>query len=126
MKFSMNPLEDLKVDVTNINEEFSKIGLLLYRYTEVWEAAREKEGLLKHALEEAEGSEYIRFKTEGEKVTVDHLKALVQTSKKVKEATESYLAAKRDSGTLYGVIDGLRKKADALVTIGANIRAENK
>jgi hypothetical protein len=122
----LNPIENLKVDATNINEEFSQLPLLIYRYTEMWESARETASLLEAAVEEAEGEEYVRIKSEGEKVTEAHLKALIQVSKKVKAAREAYLSAKKDAGTLFGVLEGLRSKKDALVTIGANQRAEQK
>ena len=122
----LNPIENLKVDASNSSEEFSQLPLLIYRYNEMFEQAREKATLAELSVKEVQGEEYIRIKTEGEKVTEAHMNALLQTSKKVRSAKEEHAAAEKDAGTLKGILEGLRAKKDAMVTIAANTRAEQK
>lgn len=122
----LDPERNLAVSVEDTTGDFAELPLLTYRWNLKWAEAKERASLLELAVEEAEGAEYVRIKGQAEKVTEAHLKALIQTSPKVKAANEAWLAAKRDAETIFGALEGLRRKADALTSISANIRAENR
>jgi hypothetical protein len=122
----LDPIKDVKIDVTNIVEEFSQLPLLMYRYSELYEEARAAAAFAKLKVSEVEAQEYIKIKTSGDKVTEAHAKALVDVSPKVLDAQREAVNLQKDSNTYNGVLESLKCKLQALITIGAHQRAENK
>lgn len=122
----LDPEVDLLVDVHNTSADFARLPLLSYRYGLQYEAAKRTASMLEAEIKEVQGAEYLRIKSEGEKVTEAHMTALLQVSKKVKEAKTASFKAEEDAGTLLNILKSLDKKKDALVAISANNRSENK
>lgn len=125
-ELELDPGKDLKVDMHDLSNDFSRIPLFFYRYGLAYQEAKEKASLLEAQVKEVQGAEYLRIKSEGEKVTEAHMTALLQVSKAVKFAKEQFFAAEKDAGTLRSILDALSAKKESLITIAANNRAENK
>lgn len=131
-----------------IDEEFSRLpGDYAYwneRYTEANKSfllaeANEKQVnarvyiTIKEAEQAAEDAE--EAEDDGEKkkkakkrkaMTVDHLDALVRTNPEMVQATERRIIAEVEKDHLRGVLDAMRTKREALVSLAANMRQEQK
>ena len=122
--FKYNFEEDRHIKTEDINEEIIRLPSLIYHYGELKSEADYEVELKKAALEEAKATEYIINKQTQGKITVDHLKAIVDTAPSVIKSRNSYLESKRDADRLKNYIESLRAKKDMLIQLSANSRKE--
>ena len=113
---------DIDIDVTDLPKEWKRLPALAYRYSELKAEADEVYGLEKAKLEEMKSELYCKIKGSGEKVTVDHLKAMIETDEGIKKQLRVMLTAKRDSDTIRGYLDGIKIKESMLIQLGAASR----
>lgn len=122
----LDPNKDIKIDVNDLNSEFRQFPVLLYRYVERAKVAQNDYDDLKEGLKEARSREYVRIKTESGKITEKNLEALIDTSELVLTAKKEMLNAKRVSDSLNAFLEGMRSKKDCMISISANMRAEDR
>lgn len=113
---------DIEIDVSDLQKEFRRLPALAYRYSEMKAEADEAYGLAKAELEELRSILYCQLKASGEKYTVDHLKAEIDTNEDVTEQVRVVLTAKRDLDTIKGYLDGIKMKESMLIQLGAASR----
>lgn len=113
---------DIAIDVTDLPKEWRRLPALAYRYSELKADADETYGLEKAKLEELRSQLYCELKASGEKLTVDHLKATIDTDPEVKKQLRVMLTAKRDLDTIKGYLDGIKIKESMLIQLGAASR----
>lgn len=118
----LNLDEDIEIDVSDLQREFRRLPVLAYRYSELKAEADEVYSLEKAKLEELRSQLYCELKANGDKLTVDHLKATIDTDKAVKEQLRVMLSAKRDLDTIKGYLDGIKIKESMLIQLGAASR----
>lgn len=122
----LNPELDLTVDAHEVSAEFARLPLLIYRYSLQYVEAKKLADMAEAYIKEAQGQEYLNIKAGTEKVTEAHLTALIAVSKSVKAAKAAHAQAEADADTIKSILEALRAKKDALVSIGAAQRAEMK
>lgn len=113
---------DIEIDVSDLKREFRRLPSLVYQYAELKADADEAYGLEKAKLDEMKSECFCELKESGEKITVDHLKAKVETNPGVKKQLKIMLKAKRDADTIKGYLDGIKIKESMLIQLGAASR----
>ena len=116
-----------------LSEEFARLPTDFARWNELYAAATERE--LQARLHEKRVRAHVtidvrrraafycqlhRVKT----LTADLVDAIVEVDSRVVDAADLYTVAEGARTRLRGILSALGRKSDALVTIGANMRAE--
>lgn len=121
-------MEAVSVDPLALDDEFAKIPSLLARFNEQYADAYRKHLLSKHRVDRAFAACYLKHRGEaeerGEKITEGLLKARVDDDEAFHAAQDVAVAAEVEKLRLWGVLDALRAKRDALISLGAHMRAE--
>lgn len=114
--------KDIETDVTNLTEEFRRIGPLIYRYSEMKAATSEEHSNAEEFLKQLKSQKFVQFKNEDSKRAEGLLKAMVESDPHVVQQSKLVNKVKYDLDTITGFLDGLKAKKDALVQLGADAR----
>lgn len=121
-------LEAVAIEPVDISGEFARIASLLATYNEEYSKALSEHLRHKAAREREYSRAYLKYRTEGlelqEKITEGVIKARVVLDKGYILANERAAAAEVEKVRLSGVLDALSTKRDALISLGAHLRAE--
>lgn len=121
-------MDAVSIEPMALDEEFSKIPSLLASFNEQYADAYRKHLVAKHGVDRSYAACYLRHREEaearGEKVTEGLLKARVDADEQYHAAQDRAISAEVEKLRLWGVLDALRAKRDALISIGAHLRAE--
>lgn len=119
-------IEDVvAVDQLLLKDEFSKLPSDLAHYNEQFAEAlrtflrcerRRKETFARLYIETREAAE--------EKMSEAMLKATVESDEEYEQACQNEIAAEVSKARLWGMCEAIRAKKDALISIGAHVRAE--
>lgn len=119
---------EVKIDATNLNDEFIKQADLYHRASVAYESASSEESRLKTALELAYGmlDPQIRAQMtdQGIKVTEGRVDAGVKTHPDYIAVEARYHAARANASLWRAACKALEHKKDMLIQLGANYRAE--
>lgn len=119
-------MEAVAIDPLNLEAEFVDVPARLAEYNELYARAFQRHLACKHLVERTHALVYLRKREEasGERVTEALLTARVETDEEYVEALRVATIAEANKVRLWGVLDALRAKKDALISIGAHARAE--
>ncbi len=121
----INPEEDLKINVSNLGEEFRRFSLVLYRYSQHRAKIDSMRDLAKAKLKEIRAETRKRIKLDKtEKWTENSLEAEIDTDPAVMDAQRSFIRAEHDASTWSGAVESMRAKKDCLIQLGADARKE--
>lgn len=124
--FELKPETDLDIDLNNMQEEFRRIGALIYRYSEKKAELVESYNNSKCVLNEIKGQKYKYLKTSGTKITENHIEAEIDSDREVIVQYFKLHSIERDLETIKGFIEALKAKKDALIQLSADARIERK
>jgi hypothetical protein len=120
--------EDLRIDRTNLDEEFIEHSSKYAWYSTAYELCLDKERRLKSELARAYAQLDVQarmsMKAQGIRVSEKKVENMVITSKDYVELQEEYFNAQRMTGLLKAARDAMIHKKECLISLGANIRAE--
>lgn len=119
-------MEAVSIDPLNLEAEFADIPARLAEYNEKYAVAFRRHLAAKHLVERTHSTVYLRKREEasGERVTEALLTARVEVDEEYIDAQQTAAIAESNKVRLWGVLDALRAKRDALISIGAHARAE--
>ena len=121
-------LEAVSVDPLDLQEEFRKIPSLLAQYNEEYAIALRRWLRCKAEVDRTHARLYLEAREVaeelGEKVTEGSLKATIEAKQAYIDAVDARIAAEVQKVRLGGILDALSAKKDALISMGANMRAE--
>lgn len=128
----MSPAEEVlaatQIDPLALDDGFTKIAAQLATFNERYYSALRKHLAAKATVDRKWAQLYIAIREEmndaGEKVTEAQLKAQIEAHDDYFHARMVAVDAEADKARLWGVLDALRAKKDALISLGANARAE--
>lgn len=117
---SINPLA--------LTDEFTKIPSYLARYNELYADALRAHLLAKVKVDRAFAACYISERAAaeeaGDKITEALIKTRVENNETYHAAQDHSVVCESEKARLWGVLDALRAKRDALISLGAHLRAE--
>lgn len=120
----------VEIDPLNLNSEFIKVPAHLARYGEMYAEALREHLTAKHTLSRVYASCYLKHKLSaaenGERVTEPMIKARAECDTAYRVALDRAIAAEVEKARLGSAVEALRKKCDALISLGAHVRAELK
>jgi len=121
-------LDQMRINPLALDEGFTKIAVQLATHNERYYEALKAHLAAKAELDRVWATLYLSIREElneaGEKVTEAMLKAKVDAHADYFDARMRAVAAEAEKARLWGVLDALRAKKDALISLGANARAE--
>lgn len=121
-------MEATSIDPLLLEEEFAGIASKLAYFNEQYADAYRNMLLAKARYERTEAQRSLEIRESlddgGKKPTEATIRAHVDTDDKVIAARLHLVECESDKVRLGGVLDALRAKKDALISIGAHIRAE--
>ena len=124
LDFQLNINKDNLIDLPNLRDEFRRMPIIQYRYSEAKsDAERDYDGD-KARYEEMKSQVYVELKTSGEKYTENHLKAAIEIDPRVVDLKKKMLDSKRTYNTLKNYTESLSTKKDMLIQLGADMRKE--
>jgi hypothetical protein len=123
----------VRVEPELIEAEFARLpGDIAYQNARYARALR-KYLLAKHARDKVWSKLYIQIRERSPddgaargRMTEKHIEALIESEDEYEEAKLACIEAQADVEMLSGVVDALRAKKDALVSIGAHMRVEKE
>ena len=121
--------ECVTVDEDEVNSEFARLPTDLAYWNKLYSRAVRDEMATKLNYKKvyAERSQVLREELkESGKVTEAMLESAVQMDVAYQQAYLKHIDAVERKTEIFGWIDAIKSKKDALVTLGANIRAERK
>lgn len=120
--------EDLHVDRFDLNTEFEKHSERFAWYATAYELAQAYEGRLKNDLERLYALLDIQARAKmtqnNIRITEKKVENTVITDNTYMKLQDEYQEAKLQTGVLKAARDAMYAKKDALISLGANIRAE--
>lgn len=117
-------LTDNEIDVAHLQDEFREFPSTLFAWCEARSEAEGAYDLAKAVYEEARSRNYMELKRSGEKLTENHVEAMIDTNEEIISLKRSTFKTKRDMETLKNFVESLRAKKDAMIQISADIRKE--
>jgi hypothetical protein len=122
-------MDAVSIEPLLLEEEFSSIPAHLARYNHLYAQAYETFLLAKAAYDQTYSGASIKIREDAtedgkKKPTEGTINALIEVDDDVIEARLRMIKAEVEKVRLWGVLDALRAKKDALISIGAHIRAE--
>lgn len=121
-------LEAVEVDPLALDEEFKTIASRIATFNERYSRALRRHLLAKIEVDRAYAATYLTLREEaneaGDKVTEALLKSQVEQDPRYIKARTDGVEAEVEKVRLYGVLESLRAKKDAIISLGANMRAE--
>jgi hypothetical protein len=121
-------MKAVSVEPLLLEEEFASLPALLARYNEMYSQAYGTFLTAKATYDQVWSGAMLRYREDTDdtkkRPTVDAIKAMVDVDDDVIAAKLAVIEAEVEKVRLWGVLDALRCKKDALVSIGAHIRAE--
>lgn len=115
----------VQIDPLLLKDEFAKLPGQLAHYNELFAQAlrkylraerRRKETFARLYLEKRESAE--------EKLSEGMIKAMVESDEEYEQACLHEIDTEVDKAKLWGICEAIRAKKDALISIGAHVRAE--
>lgn len=122
----LNPEKDIEINVANLSEEFKKLPLLLFRYSEKKAEADYLYERDKELYNEARAIVFKTLKESGEKMTEKTVEAHIDTHPTVTALRDIMLQSRRDLETVKGFVESLKAKKEMLIQLGADARLEMK
>ena len=116
--------EVTSIDPLLIEEHFSRLPGDLARYNELYAQALRKHLRAKRTLDKEWARIYLETREGGEKMSEATLKARVEIDDDYQAARMAAIEAEVDKARIGGIVEAIRAKKDALISIGAGIRAE--
>jgi hypothetical protein len=121
-------LEATRIDPLALDDGFVKIASLLATYNERYYEALKTHLVAKAKVDRVYAQTYLSTREElnevGEKATEAMIKSHVEANDNYFQARMAAVEAEAEKARLWGVLDALRAKKDALISLGANARAE--
>lgn len=121
-------LEVVEIDALAIDDEFRTIAAHIARRNHLYADALKTYLFAKAREKRVRAEVYLKLRAEwedaGEKITEGRLSAQVDADAAVNAAVEALIEAEFVKTRLGGEVEALRSKRDALVSLGAHIRAE--
>jgi hypothetical protein len=121
-------LAAVAIDPLALTDEFTKIPSHLARYNELYADALRLHLSAKVKVDRAYAASYIRCRAEAEetgaKTTEGMIKSMVDNDPTYHAAQDHSVVCEAEKARLWGVLDALRAKRDALISLGAHLRAE--
>jgi hypothetical protein len=121
-------MEAVAIDPLLLEEEFSGIGSRLAYWNEQYAESFRQFLRAKANYDRTEATRYLAIREEldngGKKPTEATVKANVEVDDEVVTARLRLVDCEAEKVRLWGVLDALRAKKDALISLGAHIRAE--
>lgn len=116
--------EVVSIEPMLLQEEFVRMPSDLARYNHLYAQALRVHLLAKREVDRAWARAYLEEREQGEKQSEATLKAKVEISDEYQQARYHAVLAEVKLKEIGGVCEALRTKKDALISIGAHIRAE--
>lgn len=120
--------DTVKVDPLTLDDEFARIASDLAYWSARFAAVLKRHLVSKARRKRIHAELYLEIKNtppdDGKRVTEDGVKAQIEVHERYQEAVENEIDAEVERERLYGVTEALRAKKDALISLGANRRAE--
>lgn len=120
--------EAVAVDPLSIDDEFASLPGQIVRYNNLFSDAMKTLLLAEAAEDRMWAKMYILHREESRdekaKITETEIKSLIESSKEWQRVHDAVIDAKIEKQRLHGVLDALSAKRDALISIGAKMRAE--
>lgn len=113
-----------EVDPMLLEEHFAQLPGDLARYNELYAQAFHRLLQAKSAVDREWARIYLETRETSEKMTEATLKAHVEVSEDYQAVRAVVIDAEIDKIRLGGILEAIRAKKDALISIGAHIRAE--
>lgn len=121
----LNPEKDIEINVARLDEEFTRLPLLLFRYSEARAESGEQADLAEARYKEARSKCYVEIVRNADKKPSDKaIEAEIDTNPEVLELKREYYKVKRDFETIKGFVESLRAKKDMLIQCGSDRRKE--
>lgn len=120
--------QDLKIDRTNLSEEYASHSTKYAWYSTAYELALDYEQRCKAKLARVYAQEDVKaranMKAASVRVTEKKVENTVITSVAYVQAENEYFEAKKQTGLLKAARDAMIHRKDCLISLGANLRAE--
>lgn len=107
-----------------LEEHFANLPGDLARFNELYAQALRKFLQAKRIHDREWSRIYLEMRESGEKKTETALKAEVEIDDTYQSARQAMVLAEVDKVRLGGIVEAIRAKKDALISLGANLRAE--
>lgn len=121
-------IDCVRIEPTLIQEEFVRIPMDLSYWNERYAQAQEAWLMAKLQRDRTHGSAdqriRLRLQDEGLKVTESLVQSYLETDEEMYEANVEVIRTEVEKIRVYGILDAIRSKKDALISIGAHIRSE--
>lgn len=118
----------VRIDPANINDEFVRLPSDYALWNERYRTALERSLLAEAEVKRVHAGLYLRggarVMPTGKPATVDWIKAMIEDDPDYQQAVADAIRAEADVAHVKGVLEAIRTKREALVSIGANIRQE--
>lgn len=120
--------EAVDIDPLAFEDEFKKLPSKLATFNERYARALKRHLTAKANKDRTYYRRMLDIRVEleekGEKTTEANIKAHVEADAKYAEAVTAAISAEVEKARLWGVLDALRSKREALISIGAHLRVE--
>lgn len=115
----------MSVDPLHLKREFTEIASLLATANEQYAEALRKHLKAKRRKDETYARLYVeKRETAEERLTGDMLKHMVEMDEEFERASQIAIDAEVGKARAFGKCEALRAKKDALISLGAHVRAE--
>lgn len=118
----------MEVNPADLGNEYAKLASVYARYMELYSEAIHDHLTAKRAKELAEANAYVRIKEDalkrGKKLTEKEISYRVEVDEAYDEACATLITAEANKHRLFGICDSLRRKSEAVISLGAHQRAE--
>lgn len=118
-------VESLGVDPDNIEEEYVKMTPHLARQNELYAQANREYLHAERKLKKIAAQLWLEYLYDSDKKPTEHtLKAMVEVDVKFQAAKIACVEAEAKKQKLFGRVEAMRAKKEAVISIGAQLRAE--
>lgn len=121
-------LEAVSMDPLDLEAEFKRIPALLAQYNEEYAVALRRWLRAKAEVDRTHARLYLEAREiaeeMGEKTTEGSLKATIESKQAYIDAVDARISSEAQKVRVGGILDALSAKKDALISIGAHMRAE--